>query len=306
MKMAALILVAITVGLLTGCSNEKAERQAAMKKRFATFDSNFVADIADANRDETRLIYEQLHDFSNNIMSLHLPLTNFEAATNQLNAAVFNGAEKTLITIKYIEEVCEWKRSRITNEMLLSKLNCFYTNTMPVAEDQPSNDIAHTVIALGNSVMDKRMKGDILKAQLDILAQALAQTNTPPLTEEDIQRQRKEARMAEIERQRRASVIQLAQRREQEAVKRGMVSTSGTVFQIVNGGMLFSAGSPIYQNIFIEDCALTGLSDGSPMNAPELYPIGSYHYASVSGGTQTVKRFTVSLDRAVQWHKDNP
>jgi len=299
------LLVAIAVGLLAGCSKEK-ERQVAMQKRFATIDSNFVAAIMAANSNEPVMIDEQLHQFSNAIMSMHLTLTNLDMATNELQTEIGNEGLRTELMIKFVQELSDFKRSMDTNEMLLAKLQWFYTNQTPVVESAPSNDVMGRIIGLSDQLLKARNE-DIVNAGLNIIRQELAKlTNTISPTEEDIKRQKKEARMAEIERQRQASAIYWSHRRERDAVKSTMISTSGTVFQIVNGGMLFSAGSPIYQNIFIEDCALTGLSDGSPMNAPELYPIGSYHYANVSGGTQTVKRFTVSLDRAVQWHRDNP
>jgi hypothetical protein len=290
MKMAMLFAVATAGGLLIGCSNEK-DRQAAMQKSFSAIDSNFVASLAEANSNEQWNIQNQQASFSNKIMSLHLPLTNIEIAANELSIAMSQEFTKTVFLMNIAEETCELQRARATNRMLLAKLNWFYTNSMPLAENAPSNDIGAIVTALATDLSQQR-RDEILKAGLNQITQALSNgTNTPrPLTKLEQQQLYIET----------------------TSVKKTAVRIVGDVFQVTDNGMLIrynyvhkAYGADDYQFAFVQDQNPNEYAEGDKLNGLIAYPVGTYRYDTKGGDTKTVRRFTVSLDRALEW-KHNP
>lgn len=159
------------------------------------------------------------------------------------------------------------------------------------------------------AAQDDLLKVDALKKKRDgITAELLRRmqaevdetTNaSPPLTET----QKKAKAQAEYDA---AYKHAYAIKRERDAVRSSAIETRGSVFQILSDGMLFNAGPPINELIRVDDVEMNGLSDGSPMHIPAMWQVGSYRYGTASGSTRTVKRYTMDLDRAIQWHRDNP
>jgi len=290
MKTAMFFAMATAGGLLVGCSNQK-DQQAAMQKRFSSIDSNFIARIAEVNSNEQWGIQDQQTSFSNRIMSLHLSLTNMEVAEDELSTAMSNEFTKTFLLINFAEEARELDRAEATNRMLLAKLSWFYTNSMPVAQARQSNDIQGMVIALVTDLSQQR-RAEILAAGVNQLAQALSnQTSTPrPLTQLEQQHLYMET----------------------AAAKRTAVRIVGDVFQITDDGMLVrynytrrTYGADDYQLAFVQDQNQNLYAEGDKLNGLVVYPIGVYRYDTKGGDTKTVRRFTVSLDRASEW-KRNP
>lgn len=184
MKKEALFVVAVAVGLLAGCSNEK-DRQAAMKNQFSTLDSNFIADISAADSREKALIDEDQQRFSNAIMSMHLTLTNIEIASQELTNASSKESAKLLLLMSIREEKCELQRAEATNTMLLAKLNWFYTNPMPIAQDAPSNDLRGIVNTLSDS-LTKRRRDEIVEAGLNQLEEIVRQKTQQQLAQQQL------------------------------------------------------------------------------------------------------------------------
>jgi len=198
MSTAVLLAVAVAAGFLAGCSNGK-DRQVAMKKRFSTLDSNFIAEIAEANSNEQVSIAADQERFSNSIMSLHLTLTpynltNLEIAQNELTNAVSKETAKLLLLMSIRQQQCELQRAEARNTMLLEKLRWFYTNSMPIAEESPSNDLEGIAITLSDS-LSKSRNDEIVTAGLHRLTQLLAEATNAPRTDEETARQKKQEQL---------------------------------------------------------------------------------------------------------------
>ena len=123
-----LLGVVVAVALLAGCSNGK-DRQAAMKRQFATLDSNFIADITAANNRQQASIDEDQQRFSNTILSLRLTLTNASIAEDELTNAVSKETAKLFLFMKFHEQQGELQRAYATNTMLLE--NCAFSTPIP-------------------------------------------------------------------------------------------------------------------------------------------------------------------------------
>jgi len=297
--------------LISGCSNRESQ-QTAMRQRFATIDSNFANDIWRANTNEQAMVQEQIDSFSNAIMALALSPTNLLLASNQLEEAIGREGMNTLTLIKVVRAGSDTKRAEFTNAMLAAKLHWFYTNDYPQTQIAPSNNDLN-IVENASVALYRARKDDLVKAGLKEMRVFLERmTNdvpTPmPLTADEIQRQKKDERMAEIERQRQASAEQLKLWREQQAARATGVTLSGEVFQVINDGMLVKYnlvygefGVSSYDLGLIQDCNSAGFADGSRFRSSFVYPIGTYRYDTAGGSTKTVKRFTASISRAVEW-----
>jgi TPR repeat protein len=97
-------------------------------------------------------------------------------------------------------------------------------------------------------------------------------------------------------------------RQERDAVAKSAETIGGEVFQITDGGMLVRYGHVNYDSLlcFVEDYNTPQMVDGALVWQLKVYPIGTYTYTAVSGGSKTVKRYTVSLDKAVEWRRNKP
>jgi outer membrane murein-binding lipoprotein Lpp len=295
MKMMVLFSGVTAAIVLAGCSNEQ-EHRVAMRKQFSEIDSNFSKAIATVNSSEPTVIAEQAQQFSNSIMRTPLTLTNVLMASNELSAAIDKESASTMYLMKILEIGLELQRSEITNRLLLAKLNFFYTNTMPVTDDAPSNDIGGIVLALEDGLYNRR-KNDIITAGLAQERQELAalsniiQNTPPPPTPDDIAAQKK--------------LEQAEQRKlfnDTSAVASSGVRLVGEVFQILSHGMLvIYAGDKVG---LVQDQDPNAFAEGDKLHGLVAYPIGNYSYATKGGEYDTIKKFTVSFDRAMEWHKN--
>ena len=112
------------------------------------------------------------------------------------------------------------------------------------------------------------------------------------------------------------AAVALQEWRAREAVKKTAVKISGQILQVVDGGVLFKiyAGvslpggytqtdiariPELYGNdhvlCLIQDIKTTGLADDQWFGNSTVYPIGTYQYTTVAGGSKAVRKFTVSL-----------
>jgi hypothetical protein len=294
MKICAIALVA-AVGIGTaGCSKTQ-DRQAEMIKKFAAIDSAFVADIANVNSNEELSFNAALAQFSNNVMSLRLTLTNLDMATNELSRSISDGEEAYIYLEEMVKATAKAKRSEMTNAMIAAKLRWFYTNQVPEAEEPKSNNISERVGMLAGQLM--RAKNDeITIAGLNMLKQSLAaMTNPTTPTEEDMKQAKKE-QAAEQQRQQ----LQAA------AIQRSAVRLYGSVFQVLDDGVLIrygtSSGSynqPDHLVGFIQNRNPNAFADGDTISGRVAYPIGTYKYDTKGGDTKVVRRFTLNYNDAV-------
>jgi hypothetical protein len=124
---------------------------------------------------------------------------------------------------------------------------------------------------------------------------------------ENENRKKERMREANAEQQRQAAAG-LHAFRERDSVKKTAVQISGQILQVVDNGVLFKyefSGPYDYSLCFVENLSTTGLVDDLRVGDSTVYPIGTYTYTTTGGSSKTIKRFTVSLDRAVEWHRNN-
>ena len=168
----------LTVALV-GCSKQEDMRKAAMLKKFAEIDSNFVAAIAKANSNELADFAREEMRFSNSIISLQVSTNDILVASNELYTALDRGGMKLFMFLNFSEQATRAERSAATNRMLLAKLNCFYTNAIPKADDILSNDITEIVMNITES-LSKAREMDVTLAGLNQMARLLEKmTNAP-------------------------------------------------------------------------------------------------------------------------------
>jgi hypothetical protein len=279
-----------------------------MTKRFAEIDSNFSAAITAINAYEQTTFVNGAQDLSNRVLKLDLSSTNTEADGRKLEKAVNWWTANTTVALLQDHANCQARRAEATNEMLLEKLAWYYTNSaIPSAPVPKDNDVALSISNLSNDLFSRK-NAELVSAGLLRIVEEMSNSIPPepaPDSPDEIARKKKSDRMAEIERERQSSAVQLAQWRESDGVKKTGVTMSGEVFQITGGGMLvkYNVYGYDYDLAFIQDCNTDAFADGQPFRASVLYPIGTYRYDTAAGSFKTVKRFTADLSRAVQWHR---
>jgi len=92
--------------------------------------------------------------------------------------------------------------------------------------------------------------------------------------------------------------------RERQAVEKTGWKLKGEVVQITEAGMLFRPWRKDRVEsdlVFVQDNKIKDLTDGEFLDTFTVYPIGTYRYATAGNSTKTVFKYTVSLDKAVDW-----
>jgi hypothetical protein len=297
---------------VAGCSKPVPPdpRIAAQRQKFSEIDANFAAAIREINAEEQAEFFREWAACSNRLQNLQVPETNIDAAFDFLYYNARSARFDTTVALLNARTEAQMKRSQMTNELLAEKLQWYFVGDIPSAESATSNDILTSISNLVSHVYQERKSDLALRETEKILAEmsnSIAQDAAMNNRVEIPADAKKAARTAQIEYEKRQNAQLIMRTRQEQAANATAISMDGTVFQVVDDGILVNYNPNPYEVEMgiIEDCDKSGLSDGSRFTASRAYPIGTYRYNTAGGSTRTVKRYTISLNRATEWRRVN-